>query len=126
MTLQLLSVSNLYLITWLPTIVVGLLQQVSSSDFLFQIQENYVTDLTYLICLFLPWVCLGQIPEINKWIWKQSIFNLYLLYKFSHNLFIYFFLILFKRLKLKATIKKNNHFFTCILIIYCNKTNLFT
>jgi hypothetical protein len=70
MTLQLLSMSSLYLITWIPSIVTGLIQQFKPSSFLYQIQEDYISDLTYLICLLLPWMCIGLLPEFKKWVFK--------------------------------------------------------
>jgi len=53
MTLQLLSISSLYLVTWLPSIISGSMQQVNPSTHLYEIQEDYISDLTYLICLLL-------------------------------------------------------------------------
>ncbi len=70
MTLQLLGMSSLYLITWIPSIVVGFIQQLKPSSFLYRIEEDYIADLTYLICLFLPWICIGLLPEFKKWVFK--------------------------------------------------------
>jgi hypothetical protein len=36
--------------------------------FLAEIQTDYFFDLIYLVCLFLPWVCLGLLPELLVWI----------------------------------------------------------
>ncbi|CAF0964863.1 unnamed protein product [Adineta ricciae] len=69
MTLQLLSISSLYVVAWSPTIIVGLIQQATSINF-GDVQAAYITDLIYLSCLLLPWVCLGQLPEFRKWMWK--------------------------------------------------------
>ncbi|CAF0774644.1 unnamed protein product [Adineta steineri] len=71
MTLQLLSISSLYLVTWIPSIVSGLMQQVNATTSLYDIQENYISDLTYLICLLLPWMCIGLVPDFKKWMLKQ-------------------------------------------------------
>jgi len=70
MTLQLLGMSSLYLITWIPSIVIGFIQQLKPSSFLYRIEEDYIADLTYLICLFLPWICIGLLPEFKKWVFK--------------------------------------------------------
>jgi len=71
MTLQLLSISSLYLVTWLPNIIVGIIQQVKPSDSLQQIEDDYISDLTYLICLLLPWISIGLIPEFKQWILRE-------------------------------------------------------
>jgi hypothetical protein len=68
MTLQLLSVSCLYFIAWFPNLVIGIVQQLFSPTFLVDIQFDYIFDLTYLICLVLPWICLRLFPEFTKWI----------------------------------------------------------
>ncbi|UJR38533.1 hypothetical protein I4U23_031201 [Adineta vaga] len=70
MTIQLLSVSFLYFFAWFPNIFIGIIQQLFNPTFLFDIQFNYIFDLTYLICLLLPWICLGLFPEFIKWIRK--------------------------------------------------------
>ncbi|UJR32679.1 hypothetical protein I4U23_020139 [Adineta vaga] len=70
MTLQLFAISSLYLFAWLPSLNIGLIQQLSSSRFASQIQTNYTLDLIYLICLLLPWICLGLLPQFKKWIRK--------------------------------------------------------
>ncbi|UJR19058.1 hypothetical protein I4U23_022189 [Adineta vaga] len=69
MTLQLLSISSLFVIAWSPTIIVGLIQQATSINFA-DIQAAFITDLIFLSYLLLPWVCLGPLPEFRKWIWK--------------------------------------------------------
>ncbi|CAF0808799.1 unnamed protein product [Adineta ricciae] len=71
MTLQLLGISCLYLFTWIPTVVTNVMQHVHPSSGLYEIQENYISDLTYLICLLLPWLCLGLVPDFSKWLWKN-------------------------------------------------------
>jgi hypothetical protein len=68
MTLQLLSISCLYLIAFLPSVIIGLVQQLGSPTFAVQIQSNFIIDLSYLICLFIPWVCLRMIPELTRWV----------------------------------------------------------
>jgi hypothetical protein len=71
MTLQLLGISSLYLTTWLPSIIAGSLQQVNPSIHLYEIEEDYISDLPYLICLLLPWICIGMLPDFNKWMLKH-------------------------------------------------------
>lgn len=70
-TLQLLSISTLYLIAWLPSLIVALVQQFIDPDFLVQIQKDFLLDLVYLTCLFLPWVIIGQLPRFTQWIQRQ-------------------------------------------------------
>jgi hypothetical protein len=71
MTLQLLRISSLYLISWLPSLIIGVGQQLISPNFLAELQSDYALDLIYLVCLFLPWVSLRLLPECTKWIRKQ-------------------------------------------------------
>ncbi|CAF0970687.1 unnamed protein product [Adineta ricciae] len=71
MTIQLLSVSCLYMIAWFPGIIVAAIQYLVSPTFLLDIQVEYIFYLTYMICLFIPWICLGLFPEFIKWIWKN-------------------------------------------------------
>jgi hypothetical protein len=70
MTLQLLSISCLYLIAWLPNTISAVMEEVIGSDFIDQIQTDYIFDLLYLVCLLVPWVYLGMLPGLRKWIWK--------------------------------------------------------
>ncbi|CAF0785015.1 unnamed protein product [Adineta steineri] len=70
MTLQLISISSLYLVTWLPSIIIGLSQQINPSDYLYGIGEYILSDLTYLVCLLLPWMSLGLLPDFKKWLLK--------------------------------------------------------
>ncbi|UJR32664.1 hypothetical protein I4U23_020124 [Adineta vaga] len=71
MTLQLLSISCLYLITWSPTVVTSVIQQFEPSNYVYEIQEDYISDLTYLISFLLPWLCIGLISNFEKWLLKQ-------------------------------------------------------
>ncbi len=68
MTLQLLSISCLYFFAWFPNLLIGLVQQLYSPTFLIDIQFDYILYFIYLICLLLPWVCLGLFPEFTNWI----------------------------------------------------------
>ncbi|CAF1394951.1 unnamed protein product [Adineta steineri] len=70
MTLQLISIASLYLLTWLPNVIIGVMQQISPSNYLYALEEYIVSDLTYLICLLLPWMCLGLLPDFKKWMLK--------------------------------------------------------
>ncbi|CAF1505322.1 unnamed protein product [Adineta steineri] len=71
MTLQLVSISSLYLIIWLPTIITGIIQQIDPSNYLYEIQEDFISDLTYLVCLLLPWMSLGLLPDFHKWMLRR-------------------------------------------------------
>jgi hypothetical protein len=73
MTLQLLSISSLYFIAWFPNLVIGLVQEFILPTFLIEIQVDYIFYLTYLVCLLIPWVCLGLFPEFTKWIQNDLI-----------------------------------------------------
>ena len=68
MTVQLFWLSSLYLIAWSPCLIVGLVQILGFPTFLAQIQTNYFLDLIYVVCLFLPWVSLGLLPELVVWL----------------------------------------------------------
>lgn len=70
MTLQLLSISSLYMIAWIPSLIAGVGQRAISPTFLAQVQLDYLLDVIYVVCLYLPWVSYGLLPECNKWIWK--------------------------------------------------------
>ena len=66
--LQLLSISGLYLIAWLPNTIVNLIRILYWPDFLGITADDYLADLVYLVCIFLPWVCVGLLPDFKKWI----------------------------------------------------------
>lgn len=68
MTIQLFCISSLYLAAWSPCLIVGLVQILGYPTFLAQIQSDYFLDLIYFVCLLLPWVCLGLLPELLTWI----------------------------------------------------------
>ncbi len=68
MTVQLFCISSLYLVAWTPCLIVGLVQILGFPNFLAEIQTDYLLDLIYIVCLFLPWVCLGLFPELSIWI----------------------------------------------------------
>jgi hypothetical protein len=70
MALQMLGISSLYITSWLPALIVAVIQQLISPSFLAQIQADYIIDLIYLPCLLLPWACLSLLPELTKWLWK--------------------------------------------------------
>jgi hypothetical protein len=67
MMLQLFCLSSLYVVAWMPLIIVYQVQ-IFYPSFLAEIQSNYFLDLVYVSELFLPWVCLGFFPELIKWI----------------------------------------------------------
>jgi hypothetical protein len=66
MSVQLLTISSLFLIFWLPIAVTGLIQQFFSPTFLIDIQFNIFFYLIYFIQLFIPFVCLVSLPELKK------------------------------------------------------------
>ncbi|UJR29493.1 hypothetical protein I4U23_010705 [Adineta vaga] len=68
MTLQLFAISCLYFSSWLPSTFIAIIQLTISSTFASEFQSNYGLNLIYLVCLFLPWICLFQIPELRKFI----------------------------------------------------------
>ena len=68
LTLQLLSLSVLFLIAWLPGVITELGQQLFDPSFGLQIQQDYTIELIYLMCFFLPWVLLRQISGFTQWI----------------------------------------------------------
>ena len=68
LTLQLLSLSVLFLIALLPSLVIGLGQQLFDPSFGVQIQQDYIIELGYLVWFFLPWVLLRQISGFTQWI----------------------------------------------------------
>ncbi|UJR32524.1 hypothetical protein I4U23_019986 [Adineta vaga] len=70
-TLQLLAVSMLFLVAWLPGLVIALIQQTIDPNFAIDFQRNYALDLVYFMCIFLPWICIGQLPRFVQWIGKR-------------------------------------------------------
>ncbi|UJR29258.1 hypothetical protein I4U23_010472 [Adineta vaga] len=68
MTIQLFYISSLYLAAWSPCLIVGVVQILGYPTFLAEIQTAYFLDMIYIVCLFLPWVCIGLLPELLKWI----------------------------------------------------------
>lgn len=75
MTIQLLGISSIFLIFWLPISVTGLIQQFFSPTFLIDIQFNVFFYLIYFIQLFLPFVCFVLLPELQSQV-KQFIRHL--------------------------------------------------
>lgn len=71
MTLQLLSISILFLISWLPSLIIGLIQILFDRNFAVDIQKNYTIELIYLMCFFLPWISLAQLPRFPIWIRRE-------------------------------------------------------
>ena len=68
LTVQLLGISGLFLLAWLPSLIIALVQQLLDPSFLAQVQKDYTIEMIYLMCLFLPWVCVGQLPRFTQWI----------------------------------------------------------
>lgn len=71
MTLQLLSISILFLISWLPSLIIVLIQVLFNRSFAVDIQKNYIIELIYLMCFFLPWISLAQLPKFFPWVGEQ-------------------------------------------------------
>ncbi|CAF3420822.1 unnamed protein product [Rotaria sp. Silwood1] len=76
MATQLFLVSTLYIIAWIPCVIVALVHLLGYRDFLADIQNDYLLDLNYLVCFFLPYVCLSQHPKLAQWTikshWRQT------------------------------------------------------
>ena len=72
MTLQLLTISCLYIFTWLPNTIMAVIEQITQSSFVGQIHLNYIVDLVYLVCLLMPWICVGLIPGFKKWMLERT------------------------------------------------------
>ncbi|CAF0728748.1 unnamed protein product [Adineta steineri] len=68
MTVQLFCISSLYLVIWSPSLIVGLVQILGFPTFLAEVQTEYFVFILDTICLFLPWICIGLLPELLVWI----------------------------------------------------------
>ncbi|CAF1154608.1 unnamed protein product [Adineta steineri] len=68
MTVQLFCISSLYLAAWSPSLIVGVVQILGFPTFLAAVQTDYFLDLIYIVCLFLPWIYIGLLPELLIWI----------------------------------------------------------
>ncbi len=66
MTIQLLSISSVFLIFWLPIAITGLIQQFFSPTFLIDVQFNIFFYLIYFIQLLIPFICLVLLSELKK------------------------------------------------------------
>jgi len=71
MTLQLLSISCLYVIGWFPNTIFAIIYNITESNVVAKIQSNYIYELLYLVCLFIPWVSIGMLPGFKKWILQR-------------------------------------------------------
>jgi len=71
MTLQLLSISCLYMISWFPNTIFAIIYHITESNVVTRIQSNYIYELLYLACLFIPWVIIGMLPGFKKWILQK-------------------------------------------------------
>ena len=63
---QSVFISALYLIFYLPMVVVGVIQSLWSHDFLAEIQIEYFYFLIYFTTQFLPFVIAGQLPGLRR------------------------------------------------------------
>jgi hypothetical protein len=71
MTLQLLSISCLYMIAWFPNTIFAIIHHITQSKAVARIHLNYIYDLLYLACLFIPWVSIGMLPGFKKWLLQR-------------------------------------------------------
>jgi hypothetical protein len=71
MTLQLLSISCLYLIGWFPNTIFAIIYNITKSNVVAKIHLNYIYELLFLVCLFIPWVSIRMLPGFKKWIFQR-------------------------------------------------------
>ncbi len=69
--LQLLNISCLYIIAWLPNTIIVVMQQTNESSSVGEFQPNYIFDLIYLVCLLIPWICIKMLLEFKNWMLKR-------------------------------------------------------
>ena len=68
MTVQLFYIASLYMISWIPSLIVALVQILVDPTFLVEVQANYFIEFINVVCFLLPWMCIGLIPELLRWI----------------------------------------------------------
>ena len=68
MSLQLLAISSVYLISWLPTIIIIVTSKLTSADLFGNFGPDYGFDMVYGVPLFVPWVYFGLLSECRKWL----------------------------------------------------------
>ncbi len=70
MAFQLFTISGLYVISWIPVVIVGTMQTIHNSSILGTIRHNYITYFPSLVWFFLPYIVIGLWPELRQWIIK--------------------------------------------------------
>jgi hypothetical protein len=70
MAFQLFTISGLYVISWIPVVIVGTMQIVDDSSILNNIQSNYFIYLPSIVWFFLPCIVIGLWPELRQWMIK--------------------------------------------------------
>jgi hypothetical protein len=66
LSIQLLSISLLYLISWMPYATIGLIQIFKNTPFLTYLLSTFFIYLPYCPVLFLPFICLFSMPDIKR------------------------------------------------------------
>ncbi|CAF1526705.1 unnamed protein product, partial [Rotaria sordida] len=64
LTLQLMSISILYLLFWFPLALVSLIRIYFIPTFIDEITYYYLYYTPYLVQLLIPFVCIACLPEI--------------------------------------------------------------
>jgi hypothetical protein len=67
MVLQLFCLSSVYILAWLPSITLFVVQIIYPGA-LAELQSDYLFDLVSLAELVVPWICIGFLPDLIKWI----------------------------------------------------------
>jgi hypothetical protein len=67
MVLQLFCLSSVYILAWLPSITLFVVQIIYPGA-LAEVQSDYLFDLVSLAELVVPWICIGFLPDLIKWI----------------------------------------------------------
>jgi hypothetical protein len=50
----------------LPVVIIALIQMIFIPFFLWEVDVNYLLDLMYGVCLFIPYICMVFLPEITR------------------------------------------------------------
>lgn len=63
--IQLLALSALYLVVWLPCVICFVITLFTSAPFLSALYPAYLSYYQYLSSLLCPFVCLAGLPEVR-------------------------------------------------------------
>lgn len=66
LTIQLLSISMLYFLVWIPYALIVLLQMLNNTLFLTYLMSTFIVYTPYLLVSFLPFICLFAMPDLKK------------------------------------------------------------